>query len=74
MTNFREHIFNRFQFVLILVALLMWFSICTLTVMYWFIKTWLLLFFFFFCQFLLFCINNWTAVKSQDMMVWVGVS
>ena len=48
MTNFREHIFNRFQFVLILVALLMWFSICTLTVMYWFIKTWWWFFFFFF--------------------------
>ena len=39
MTNFWQHIFNRFQFVLILVALLMWFSICTLTVMDWFIKT-----------------------------------
>lgn len=70
MTNFRQHIFNKFQFVLILVALLIWFSICTLTVMYWFIKTQVV----FFCQFLLFCINNWTAVKSQDVMVCVGVS
>ena len=48
MTNFRQHIFNRFQFVLILVALLMWFSICTLAVMYWFIKT---QFWFFFVSF-----------------------
>ena len=71
MTNFRQHIFNKFQFVLILVALLMWFSICTLTVMYWFIKTQVFIFFIFLVSFSFSILIP--GLQSNHRMWWFGL-